>query len=114
LKGPSDSFIGIRRTIASSEYTEGLLHPEYTEERFIETRRRTASSEYTEGLLHPKYTEGLLHPKYTEGLLHSRNTPKALANVSPGFEAKREPWVSYLHFVSTLKGFGGWRTLSGL
>jgi len=29
-------------------------------------------------------------------------------------ERQRQPWVSKLSFVLTLKGFGDWRTLSGL
>jgi len=42
------------------------------------------------------------------------NTPKAFANVSPGFEAKRRTLGYDLRSDGTLKGFGGWRTLSGL
>jgi len=40
-------------------------------------------------------------------------TPKAFANCSPVFEAKREPWVAIHRSNGTLKGFGSWRTLSG-
>ena len=42
------------------------------------------------------------------------NTPKAFANFSPGFEAKQEPWGTIRKEDGTLKGFGCWRTLSGL
>ena len=41
------------------------------------------------------------------------NTPKALANVSPGFE-EREPWDITSKIDLTLKGFANRRTLSGL
>jgi hypothetical protein len=41
-------------------------------------------------------------------------TPKAFANFSPGFERSENPGIDHLSFQSTLKGFGGWRTLSGL
>jgi len=47
-------------------------------------------------------------------LVQSENTPKAFANFSPGFEAKQEPWVTIYSSDGTLKGFRGWRTLSGL
>ena len=33
-------------------------------------------------------------------------TPKALANLSPGFERKREPWDRYLKVNLTLKALG--------
>jgi hypothetical protein len=39
-------------------------------------------------------------------------TPKAFANFSPGFEHRENPGLQNENF-STLKGFGGWRTLSG-
>ena len=42
------------------------------------------------------------------------NTPKAFANFSPGLEAKQEPWGTIRKKDGTLKGFGCWRTLSGL
>jgi hypothetical protein len=42
------------------------------------------------------------------------NTPKALANSSPRLERQRQPWVINSKARETLKGFGGWRTLSGL
>ena len=41
-------------------------------------------------------------------------TPKALANPSPGLEAKRQPWVEILNRFETLKGFLTRETLSGL
>jgi len=40
------------------------------------------------------------------------NTPKALANFSPGFE-EREPWGSIQYRVLTLKGFANRETPSG-
>jgi len=41
-------------------------------------------------------------------------TPKAFANWSPGFERSREPLDLISNRDETLKGLGGWRTLSGL
>jgi hypothetical protein len=41
-------------------------------------------------------------------------TPKALANFSPGFEQSENPGIINSISVPTLKGFGSWRTLSGL
>src|ERR1043166_4465733 len=41
-------------------------------------------------------------------------TPKALANFSPGLERSDNPGFSRLKSDQTLKGFGDWRTLSGL
>jgi hypothetical protein len=41
------------------------------------------------------------------------NTPEAFANFSPGLERKREPWDIIFKSRPTLKGLGGWRTLSG-
>src|ERR1044072_8853263 len=41
------------------------------------------------------------------------DTPQALANLSPGFELART--LGYVKLIyETLKGLGGWRTLSGL
>jgi len=40
-------------------------------------------------------------------------TPKALANLSPGFE-EREPWGRKQKYLLTLKGFANRLTLSGL
>jgi len=42
------------------------------------------------------------------------STPKAFANFSPGFEHRENPGDSILKNPDqTLKGLGGWRTLSG-
>jgi len=41
-------------------------------------------------------------------------TPKAFANYSPGLERSDNPGIIILILLSTLKGFGAWRTLSGL
>ena len=38
-------------------------------------------------------------------------TPKAFANVSPGFEQRENPG-NFTGNSSTLKGFGSWQTLS--
>jgi hypothetical protein len=40
-------------------------------------------------------------------LVQFGNTPKALANVSPGLERQRQPWVDVKKYWLTLKGFGG-------
>ena len=40
-------------------------------------------------------------------------TPKALANFSPGFECSENPGSSNQNQYKTLKGFDGRRTLSG-
>ena len=49
---------------------------------------------------------------YLSTLVQFENTPKALANVSPGFE-EREPWGTIYNNDGTLKGLGDWRTPSG-
>jgi hypothetical protein len=41
-------------------------------------------------------------------------TPKALANFSPGFELSENPGLTIKRAIQNLKGFGSWRTLSGL
>jgi len=41
-------------------------------------------------------------------------TPKALANFSPGLERSDNPGNANQQKDRTLKGFGNWRTLSGL
>jgi len=41
-------------------------------------------------------------------------TPKALANASPGLERSDNPGECKQQKDRTLKGFGDWRTLSGL
>jgi hypothetical protein len=41
-------------------------------------------------------------------------TPKALANCSPGLERSDNPGIDDETRTETLKGFGNWRTLSGL
>jgi hypothetical protein len=43
----------------------------------------------------------------------SGQTPKAFANFSPGLERSDNPGDINPKFVSTLKGFLSWRTLSG-
>jgi len=45
--------------------------------------------------------------------LKLNETPKAFANLSPGFE-EREPWVCDIKRIQTLKGFANCVTLSGL
>ena len=42
------------------------------------------------------------------------NTPKALANFSPGFEHRENPGNKFSNRHQTLKGLDGWQTLSGL
>jgi hypothetical protein len=43
----------------------------------------------------------------------SDKTPEAFANVSPGFERSENTGYEIINCDKTLKGFGGWRTLSG-
>jgi hypothetical protein len=43
------------------------------------------------------------------------NTPKALANFSPGLERSEQPWgLVHQMYIPTLKGFAARGTLSGL
>jgi len=50
---------------------------------------------------------------HRRALVQFENTPKAFANLSPGFERSENPGVTSTKVVPTLKGFGDWRTLSG-
>src|SRR6185369_3585989 len=53
-------------------------------------------------------------PERRSVVVQFESMPKAFANFSPGFEHRREPWDIISNYDQTLKGLGGWRTLSGL
>jgi hypothetical protein len=46
-------------------------------------------------------------------LVHFEITPKALANLSPGFERSENLGIQIQKSNQNLKGLGAWRTLSG-
>jgi len=50
----------------------------------------------------------------TRGAMLAMLTPKAFANLSPGLERSDNPGIENSKLRPTLKGLGGWRTLSGL